>query len=100
MKILIVEDDHTLSQNISEALKAEGFYPEPVYDGLLAERLLKKENYSCVVMDVNLPAKNGFNLCKSFREYNKHTVLPQMFYFAYRKSAIDPAERKRIRGKK
>ncbi|HLW33447.1 MAG TPA: response regulator transcription factor [Aequorivita sp.] len=82
MKILIVEDDHTLSQNICEALKAEGFFPHPVYDGLLAERLLRKENCICIVMDVNLPGKNGFDLCKSFREHNKHTPVIMLTAFA------------------
>lgn len=82
MKILIVEDDHILSQNISEALKAEGFFPQPVYDGLLAERILRKEEYSCIIMDVNLPGKNGFDLCKGFREYNKQTPVIMLTAFA------------------
>lgn len=82
MKILIVEDDHILSQNISEALKAEGFFPQPVYDGLLAERILRKEEYSCIIMDVNLPGKNGFDLCKGFREHNKHSPVIMLTAFA------------------
>lgn len=82
MKILIVEDDHILSQNISEALKAEGFFPQPVYDGLLAERILRKEEYSCIIMDVNLPGKNGFDLCKAFREHNKQTPVIMLTAFA------------------
>lgn len=82
MKILIVEDDHTLSQNISEALKAEGFFPLPVYDGLLAERLLRKEEFGCIVMDINLPGKNGFDLCKGFREHNKQTPVIMLTAFS------------------
>ena len=82
MKILIVEDDHTLSRNISEALRADGFFPEIVYDGLLAERMLKKNNYDCIIMDVNLPGRNGFDLCKLFREYNNSTPVIMLTAFA------------------
>ena len=71
MKILIIEDDHTLSQNISEALSAEGFITDVVYDGLLAARKLHKEEFACIVMDINLPGKNGFDLCREFRETNR-----------------------------
>ncbi|MCD8540467.1 MAG: response regulator [Leadbetterella sp.] len=68
MKILIVEDDPTLSRNIREAFESEDHRAENVYDGLLAERMLQKNTYDCIVMDVNLPGKNGFELLQSFRE--------------------------------
>jgi DNA-binding response OmpR family regulator len=48
---------------------------ESVFDGLLAERLLKKEKYDCIIMDINLPGKNGFDICKDFRQYNKNTPV-------------------------
>lgn len=82
MKILIIEDDHTLSRNIFEALKADGFFPEVIYDGLLAERMLKKNSYDCIIMDVNLPGRNGFDLCKLFRDYNNSTPVIMLTAFA------------------
>ncbi len=75
MKILIIEDDPTLNRNITEAFQSEGFVTENVYDGNLAERLLKKENYDCVILDVNLPGKTGFELCRDFRIYNGYTPI-------------------------
>lgn len=75
MNILFVEDDLTLNKNITEILKSENYNVTSVFDGLLAERLLKKENYDCVILDVNLPGKNGFDLCENFRSYNKHTPV-------------------------
>lgn len=75
MKILIIEDDPILAQNISEALSSEGFVVENVYDGTLAQKLLTKESYDCVVMDVNLPGVTGFDLCKNFRSHNSHTPV-------------------------
>ncbi|HSI70326.1 MAG TPA: response regulator transcription factor [Gillisia sp.] len=75
MKVLIIEDDPTLSKNISEALTAESIHTECVYDGLLAEKILKKSDFDCIVMDINLPGKNGFEVCKDFRIYNSTTPV-------------------------
>ncbi|WP_194778296.1 response regulator transcription factor [Pararhodonellum marinum] len=75
MKVLIIEDDPTLNKNISEALMAENHITECVYEGLLAERMMKKNNFDCIVMDINLPGKNGFDLCKEFRRYNATTPV-------------------------
>jgi DNA-binding response OmpR family regulator len=81
MKILIIEDDPTLNKNIKEALIAEGYIPESVFDGLLAERLLKKEEYDCIIMDINLPGKNGFDICKDFRQHNQNTPVIMLTAF-------------------
>jgi two-component system, OmpR family, response regulator len=81
MKILLIEDDLTLSQNIGDALSAEGFKVQTIYDGQLAGRVLKKNNFDCVVMDINLPGKNGFDLCLEFREYNKQTPVIMLTAF-------------------
>lgn len=75
MRILLVEDDPTLNKNISEVLQAEGFSVEVVYDGILAEKLLKNNTFDVVVLDVNLPGKNGFEVCKSFRLWNTETPV-------------------------
>lgn len=81
MKILIVEDDPTLSRNIREAFESEGHLAENVYDGLLAERMLQKNAYDCIIMDVNLPGKNGFDLLSTFREGNDHTPVIMLTAF-------------------
>ncbi|MBX2949426.1 MAG: response regulator transcription factor [Crocinitomicaceae bacterium] len=75
MKVLIIEDDAILAHNINEALTSEGFVTENVYDGTLAHKLLIKEVYDCIIMDVNLPGTTGFDLCKQFRSYNNHTPV-------------------------
>lgn len=82
MNILLIEDDQTLNTNISEALRAESFNVTALYDGLLAERMLKKGNYDCVIMDINLPGKNGFDLCREFRQYNTQTPVIMLTAFS------------------
>lgn len=60
MRVLIIVDDPRLNNNIKEALTAESWNAESVFDGLLAERLLKKETFDCIIMDINLPDKTPF----------------------------------------
>ncbi|TVR87450.1 MAG: DNA-binding response regulator [Saprospirales bacterium] len=81
MKILVIEDDLTLSQNIKNALRSEGYAVEVIYDGQLAERVLKKKQFDCVVLDINLPGKNGFDLCVDFRKYNTATPVIMLTAF-------------------
>ncbi len=75
MKILVIEDEATLNNNICEALRAENFVVKSVFDGFLAEKLLTKEMYDCVILDINLPHKNGFDICKDFRKHNTQTPI-------------------------
>jgi DNA-binding response OmpR family regulator len=81
MKILIIEDDYTLSQNICLALQDAYFTTDAVYDGLLAERYLKQKTFDCLALDINLPGKDGFSLAKEFRSYNKHTPILMLTAF-------------------
>lgn len=81
MRILVIEDEITLNKNICEALLAENFTVESAFDGFLAERFLKKETFDCVVMDINLPKKNGYDLCEEFREYNTQTPVLMLTAF-------------------
>ncbi|WP_186758585.1 response regulator transcription factor [Echinicola salinicaeni] len=80
-KILIVEDDAELSKNIADTLTVEGFEVVPVFDGLIASKLLRREAFHCVLMDVNLPGWNGFELCKHFRKFDPHTPVLMLTAF-------------------
>jgi DNA-binding response OmpR family regulator len=59
MNALIVEDDPLLSKNIKDMLASEGFNMDTAFDGLMAEKMLKKRKYDIVVLDINIPQKNG-----------------------------------------
>jgi DNA-binding response OmpR family regulator len=81
MKILIIEDDPIINGNIKDVLIAENFVVENVYDGILADRILKKEVFDCVIMDINLPGKTGYDLCREFRKYNSQTPVIMLTAF-------------------
>jgi two-component system OmpR family response regulator len=75
MNILVIEDDPTLNKNIAEALQAEGFHVDGVFDGLLAERFLLKKDYQAIILDINLPGKNGYDVLAAFREKDEETPV-------------------------
>ncbi|GAO43838.1 response regulator transcription factor [Flavihumibacter petaseus] len=75
MGILVIEDDAILNKNIIDALRAENMPAEGVFDGQLADRMLRREQFDCVIMDINLPGKTGFDLCRDFRKHNTETPV-------------------------
>jgi len=75
MKILVIEDEAILNKNICEALSADNFTVESVFDGFLAEKILRREKFDCVIMDINMPKKNGYDLCTDFRKYDTKTPI-------------------------
>lgn len=81
-KIILIEDDPTLSKNIKDALAEEQIEVDAVFDGLLAGRMLKKNSYDCIILDINLPGKNGYDLSRDFREYNKSTPILMLTAFS------------------
>lgn len=75
LRILLAEDEPKLGQVIQEELGRQGYQTDVAYDGLVAEKLFKQHPYALVVLDVNLPYKNGLALCKEFRDINKHVPI-------------------------
>lgn len=66
-KLLLVEDDQALSTGISFTLKDEGyevFCAETVEEG---KNLFERERFQLIILDVNLPDGNGYELCKYIR---------------------------------
>lgn len=67
-KLLIVEDDFKLGNTLYEQFKEDGFLVELASDGRIAEELFSKLNPQIVILDINIPHKNGIDLCKIFKE--------------------------------
>jgi two-component system copper resistance phosphate regulon response regulator CusR len=69
-RILLVEDEAKLSRIICEELNANGYQTDIAGDGLEASRLFAENSYALVLLDINLPYKNGYVLCREFRDQN------------------------------
>ena len=66
-KILIVEDDPHIRLGLSDALGAEGYTVLEVAHGGQALPILKQEKPDLVILDVMLPGKSGFDICREVR---------------------------------
>jgi len=67
-KILIVEDDPAISQGLKDYLIAENFEVLQSQDGLEGLNTALNEQPNLVLLDVNLPSLNGFDVCRKLRE--------------------------------
>lgn len=67
MRILLVEDDGQLSADLTHQLECEGFEVVQAYDAFIAEKLIHRQSFSCMLLDVNIPGKNGYELAKLVR---------------------------------
>lgn len=74
-KILIVEDEESLANIIGKNLKKEGFEIEIVTEGDLVLEKFYSFSPALVLLDINLPKKNGWEICKEIREYSKTPII-------------------------
>lgn len=63
MDILVVEDDKILNMALSYNLKTDGYTVVSVFDIKSAKQAVSSQKFNLIVLDVNLPDGNGFDLC-------------------------------------
>lgn len=74
-RILVVEDEPDLLLGLEDDLKLEGYEVEAVRDGAAASRRAREESFDLIILDVMLPYKDGFELCREFRRAGLRTPL-------------------------
>jgi two-component system OmpR family response regulator len=67
MRILIVEDDKTLNQQLFDAFSQANYAVDRAYDGEEAQFLGETEPYDAVILDIGLPIKDGLSVLESWR---------------------------------
>lgn len=78
IRILIVEDERSISNLIAMNLKKAGYHCECVYDGAQAADIVEKEYFDLILLDVMLPKIDGFELMT----YIKSMEVPVIFLTA------------------
>jgi two-component system, OmpR family, copper resistance phosphate regulon response regulator CusR len=73
-KILLVEDEQKIANALKLGLTEAGYYAEVAYDGLIGWKIFQAHSFDLVVLDINLPGMNGYDLCKNIR--NKNSQVP------------------------
>lgn len=71
MRILLVEDEKMLSGFIVKGLRNAGYAVDPVYDGEEALYEYEVNEYDLIVMDLNLPKKDGLEVLREIRAKNQ-----------------------------
>lgn len=72
-RLLLLEDDMALNETVVDYLENCDFEVTPVYDGNSAQDAIYENNFDLLLLDVNVPDINGFELLKNVREQGKNT---------------------------
>lgn len=89
-RILVIEDEPSLSMAIRDELQFEGFEASVVEDGLQGLERIVEEAPDLVVLDLMLPGKSGFEIC---REVRRRGLSPPIIMLTARAQEVD-----RVRG--
>ncbi len=74
-KILIIEDDQIISQQINNHLTSWGFNPVIIEDFYNVIEIFERIQPQLVLLDINLPFKNGFVICEEIRKISKAPII-------------------------
>lgn len=74
-RILLVEDEPGLSLTVSDLLAAEGYYVDIAMDGPTGLMKGVNRELDLIILDVMLPGKNGFDICKELRQQGCDTAV-------------------------
>src|SRR5258708_5604789 len=71
VKLLLIDDDEELCEELKELLDAEGFIVDIALDGLKGLQYLQKRQYQIIILDLKLPGLNGYEVLKNIKKTNK-----------------------------
>lgn len=74
-RILVVEDEPGITLALEDDLKQEGYQVEAVADGETASRRAREHRFDLILLDVMLPRKDGFEVCRELRRAGVSTPI-------------------------
>ncbi|WP_439257619.1 MULTISPECIES: two-component system response regulator ArcA [unclassified Lonepinella] len=74
-QILIVEDETITRNTLKSIFQAEGYHTFEACDGNQMQQILANKEIHLIVMDINLPGKNGLMLARELREHTKTALM-------------------------
>lgn len=80
MKILIAEDDRYIREGLQDLLESEGYQTISAVDGVEAVRKYQEEAPHLVLLDIMMPEKDGYSVCREIRNHNQD--VPVIFLSA------------------
>lgn len=74
-RILIIEDEKALVMALQDRLESEGYVCEARHDGFRGELEAETGSYACIILDVMLPQRDGFQVCRNIRKKGNTTPI-------------------------
>ena len=75
VNILFIEDEQRLAEILKKQLEESGFSVEIAFDGYIGKQMLERNRYNLIILDINLPLINGYDLCKEIRKTNSNIPI-------------------------
>jgi len=75
MRVLVAEDHPSLARSIANGLREEGYAVDLTFDGEEASHFTAQNPYDCVILDINLPGKSGFQVLEQMRGRGSKTPV-------------------------
>lgn len=79
-RILLVEDEKKMADSIASGLTELGYEAAVAYDGVIGQHLFESKKFDLVILDINLPGMNGFDLCRLIRKEDR--IVPVLMLTA------------------
>lgn len=74
-RVLVVDDEASITEFVTYALRKEGYAPDESANGEEALALARRNNYDLFILDVMLPNMDGFELCRRLRSISSAPIL-------------------------
>lgn len=75
VKILLVEDERKIAETLKKGLSEQQYHVELCYDGVIGQKLFETYPFDIIILDINLPGINGYELCKIIRSRNEQIPI-------------------------
>ena len=89
MRILIVEDEPKLNKGLAQGLQIRGYAVDTAFDGEVGENLARMNTYDIMILDVMLPKRDGFTVCRNLR---KAGIVTPILFLTAKDSVEDKVE--------
>jgi two-component system copper resistance phosphate regulon response regulator CusR len=80
-KVLIIEDEQKMAQMLKRAFEEEAYEVDVAYDGYVGKRFALENEYDAIILDINLPLLNGYEVSKEIRKQNKSVPILMLTAF-------------------
>ncbi|MFA5793939.1 MAG: sigma-54 dependent transcriptional regulator [Candidatus Brocadiia bacterium] len=88
MKILLADDEKTITVTLSDALRDKGHTVAVAYDGLSALQYAETDNYDCVLLDIKMPGTDGMEVLRRLKKNNPDLPVIMITGYGTADSAI------------